>query len=136
MEPQEVCCIHTHSGITVTPRVIPGQDPTVTPAGNKSEPAPRNTLGTRLKPAQLPRCSQFGGCLLSQLVLRIRELGKFCWRPSLYPAQLNIWSGRAGAVSASSRCSGSLHILIAHTPGAGFLLSYVNCSGPVPAPWE
>lgn len=86
----------------------------------ESEPSPCNTLGMQLKTAQLPRCSQFGGRLNSQLLLRIREL--------------NIWSGRTSAVSASSRCSGSQHILIAHTPGAGFLLSYVNRSGPVPAP--
>lgn len=84
--PREACCIHTHSGITVTPRIILGQDPMVTPAGNKSEPFPRNTLGTQLKPAQPPRCSQFGGRLLSQLLLRIRELEKFCWRPFLLPS--------------------------------------------------
>ena len=46
-----------------------------------------------------------------------------------YPTQLNIWPGRAGPLYASSRCFGSRHILIAHTPGAGFLLSYVNRSG-------
>lgn len=46
-----------------------------------------------------------------------------------YPTQLNIWLGRAGPLYASSRCFGSRHILIAHTPGAGFLLSYVNHSG-------
>jgi len=116
----------------LTHHVIPGQAHGVTPAGNKSEPSPCNTLGTRLEPA---RPVSFPDDLNLELAsFSLALFSQDAWGSSAqdglsYPTQLNIWPRRAGSAYASSCCFGSRHILIAHTPGAGFLLSYVNRSG-------
>lgn len=132
---KEVCCIRIRSGVTVTLHVILGQANGVTPAGNKSEPSPCNSLGMGLKlahPFSFPDdLASFPDSFFS------RRLGKFCSGQCLllYAAE-----HLAGASRPSVRQLPlfwqQAHPHRPHTGRAGFLVSYVNCSGRCQLRWD